>query len=167
MKYIDFAGIPNLDWQIETNLATPYTYSHQNRFTNYANYNQSLASPLGANYYELINILHYQPLPKLNLTIKNIYAVIGYDNQYQYWGNDILRPYTERVEDYNNKLAQGDRAKLNYLEITINYQLVHNLFFEVKELYRKQVSDIARLKSDMSFTTIGLRWNIPAKIFDF
>ena len=45
VKYIDVAGISNLDLQLEVNSVRPYTYSH-NTPSNYSNYSQALAHPL-------------------------------------------------------------------------------------------------------------------------
>ena len=77
MKYIDVAGINNLDIQLEANVVRPFTYSHANNFTSYTNYLQPIAHPLGANFYEVAAVVHYQPVPKLNITLKSFYARTG------------------------------------------------------------------------------------------
>ncbi|MDP4267082.1 MAG: hypothetical protein Q8880_06575, partial [Bacteroidota bacterium] len=167
LKYIDVAGVSNLDYQIETNLATPYTYSHMSNFTSYTNFDQPLANPLGANFYEVINIIRYQPIPRLNLNAKSIISVIGYDDQTHFWGNDITRSYLTRVMDYENKLAQGNRATLYYTELSASYQIMHNLFADLSVIYRNQTSDVQRLKSKMTYTSLGIRWNIAKRRNEF
>jgi hypothetical protein len=85
LKYYDAFGVSNLDLQAETNIVRPYTYSHNPIVTanngipygSYTNYMQPIAHPLGANFNEVIGILRYQPLPRLNVTGKIIMATIG------------------------------------------------------------------------------------------
>ena len=69
-KYIDAFKIKNFDLQGEINYVRPFTYSHIDSVANYSHYNQPLAHPLGANFYEIMLNLHYQPIPKLTLNLK-------------------------------------------------------------------------------------------------
>src|SRR6185295_14316661 len=109
MKYVDVAGISNLDLQLETNVVRPYIYSHANQFTSYTHYMQPLAHPLGANFYEIAAVVRYQPLPKLNMTLKALYIRAGRDNEapddiisnspfepYVNWGGDPNKSYNTR-----------------------------------------------------------------------
>jgi len=57
VKYIDAAGVNNLDLQLEANMVRPYTYSHNTQFGSYTNYRQSFAHPLGANFKEVVAIV--------------------------------------------------------------------------------------------------------------
>ncbi|MCI0752066.1 MAG: hypothetical protein L0Y35_09530, partial [Flammeovirgaceae bacterium] len=77
LKYIDVFGVSNLDVQGEINMVKPYTYSHHTQYGNYSSFHQPLAHPLGANFKEVVGIVRYQPLPKLNLKGKLIFAQIG------------------------------------------------------------------------------------------
>jgi len=54
LKYIDVANVKNLDLQVEYNSSRPYTYTHSTIYSNYSNYNQAVAHPLGANFKEMI-----------------------------------------------------------------------------------------------------------------
>src|SRR5258706_10938344 len=56
MKYIDVAGIENLDMQLEGNAVRPYTYSHDTRYGSYSNYRQPMAHPMEANFREFVAI---------------------------------------------------------------------------------------------------------------
>ncbi|NJO01234.1 MAG: hypothetical protein HC880_05615, partial [Bacteroidia bacterium] len=62
LKYLDVAGVANLDLQAELNIARPYVYSHNFRYGEYSHYNQPLVHPLGANFYEYVGQLRYQPI---------------------------------------------------------------------------------------------------------
>ena len=88
-KYIDVAGIRNLDVQVEYNYIRPYTYQHENYYTAYTHYQQPLAHPMGANLSEVLGVLSYQPIPRLNLVGKLIYTEQGLDYGYNAAGNII------------------------------------------------------------------------------
>ena len=88
-KYIDVAGIRNLDLQVEYNYIRPYTYQHESYYTAYTHYQQPLAHPMGANLSEVLGVLSYQPLPRLNVVAKAFYTVQGLDYGFDANGNII------------------------------------------------------------------------------
>ncbi len=167
IKYIDVAGISNLDLQLEGNLARPYTYTHANQFTSYTSYMQPIAHPLGANFYELAAIIRYQPLPKLNMTLKTMYARSGRDQTGTNWGGDINKSYNTRQQDYNNKIAQGTDNKIIYVDFLASYMLRHNFFIDLKQTFRNSSSPDPLFNNNTSLTSVALRWNIAAQSFDF
>jgi hypothetical protein len=166
LKYIDVAGISNLDLQLEYNTARPYTYSH-NTSSSYSNYSQSLAHPLGANFSEIVAIVRYQPIPKLNLIAKALLMKTGRDSGTQNYGGDILKNNTTRVSDYGNTIAQGNSNTITFIDLTASYMLKHNLFIEAKQIIRKSESDFLLYNNNTSLTSLAIRWNIPARTFEF
>lgn len=167
LKYINVAGINNLDLQLEYNSARPYTYSHQTIYSNYANYNQAVAHPLGANFKERIAIVRYQPIPRLNVTTKAIYATYGLDNPNENWGKDILKDYTTRQQEYGNFTGQGVASSLLILEVSATYQLKHNVFLDAKLTSRAQKSDEPAFASKSTIYSFALRWNIAQRLQEF
>src|SRR6201996_3877051 len=93
VKYINAFAVKNLDLQVETNIVRPYTYQHDDSVSNFSNYNQPLAHPLGANFDEFIAILHYQPAYKWNLEGKIIYYKQGLDSAGINFGSNIFENY--------------------------------------------------------------------------
>jgi hypothetical protein len=166
VKYIDVAGISNLDLQLEYNTARPYTYSH-NTTSSYSNYSQSLAHPLGANFSEIVAIVRYQPIPKLNLTGKALLMKTGRDSGSQNYGSDILKNNTNRISDYGNTIAQGNSNTITFIDLTASYMLKHNLFIEAKQIMRKSESDLLLYNNNTSLTSLAVRWNIPARTYEF
>lgn len=55
----ELLGIKKLNYLLESNNVKPYTYSEQNAIINYAQNNEPIADPLGANFREFIGILNY------------------------------------------------------------------------------------------------------------
>lgn len=166
VKYIDVAGISNLDLQLEVNSVRPYTYSH-NTLSNYSNYSQALAHPLGANFQELVAIIRYQPIPKLNLTAKAFYAKTGRDSTGQNWGSDILKNNTARQSEYGNVIAQGNKTNITFIDFTASYMIKHNLFIDVKQIIRKSDSSLPSYNTNTLFTSLSVRWNIPQRTYEF
>ena len=166
-KYIDAFGLNNLDLQLEGNIVRPYTYSHHTDYGNYSGYSQSLAHPLGANFKEVVGIMRYQPLPRLNLIGKLVYTQIGRDTTGVNWGSDILKMNTSREQDYNNTIGQGVENTILFGSFTASWMLKHNLFIDAQLIVRKSDSEVLFYNEDTVMTCLALRWNISQRLYDF
>ncbi|MBL7870597.1 MAG: hypothetical protein JNM78_03220 [Cyclobacteriaceae bacterium] len=167
IKYIDALNVSNLDLQVEFNAVRPYTYSHYSQYGSYSNYRQSLAHPLGANFTEWVAMVRYQPIPRLNVFVKAFYVKTGKDDVGQNWGQDILKGYQNRQQEYGNKIGQGNTNTIFFADITASYMVKHNLFIDGKQIIRQSKSDLAAYNSNTSLTSLALRWNIPQRLYDF
>ena len=167
LKYIDVFNISNLDLQLEYNYARPYTYSHSSIYSSYANYNQAMAHPLGANFKEFIGIIRFQPIPKLSLTGKLIIANYGLDLANSNFGKDILKDYNTRNSDEGNFTGQGIATDLIFTDFTASYMIWHNTFFDAKLLYRSQDSADVQFNQKSTIYTVSFRWNIAQRLQEF
>lgn len=179
VKYIDAFGVSNLDLQVETNIVRPYTYSHSTIYANYTNYRQPIAHPLGANFKEFIGVVKYQPIGKLNLTGKLIYIDGGSDAlTNQNWGSDPMKPYGTRVQEFGNKIGQGNPMKRTFLSLTASYMVKHNVFVDLQMIRRKETYGVGYppnvngvngvpLGGSGSIASLALRWNIAPRNYDF
>ncbi len=167
IKYINAFGLHNLDLQMEYNVVRPYTFSHLDVFNNVAHYRQPLVHPLGANFKELIGIIRYQPTGRLTLRAQLNYARYGEDTLSSNWGKNVMLSYTTREQDYDNKIGQGVDTKLLYGDLILTYQLVHNMFFDLRYVYRKLSSELAEKNSLTNWYSLSMRWNIARTIHDF
>lgn len=171
LKYFDAFGVSNLDLQAETNIVRPYTYSHTNKYGSYSSYLQPIAHPLGANFKEFIGIARYQPLPRLSLTGKLIYAKMGRDTIQNgtgvNWGGDILKDNAVREKQFGNTIAQGVKNDLFIGTFTASWQLAHNMFIDASVVIRKSESPVPLFNSNSTVTSLALRWNIPQRFYDF
>ena len=176
VKYIDI--VPNLDAQLEFNMVRPFTYTHSENI-NYTHYNQALAHPLGANFYEFILNVRYQPMPRLAFNAKYFMANVGDDTLRTgvptNFGGDIFRATgsggSTVTNDLNNKLAQGARGTINYFQLLASYQAWHNIYFDVEFLYRSKstlkTSNNPLVSSSSVIFSVGARMNIPYKRYEF
>ena len=172
IKWIDAAGVQNLDVQLEGNVVRPYTYSHQNLFTNYSNFLQPIGHPMGANFFEIAGIFRYQPIPKLTMVLKSSFLRTGRDNVLGInpavdWGGDINKSYILRQQDYNNKISQGTDNTIIYNDFSASYMLRHNFFIDLRQTFRNSNSPDPAFNNNTSLTSVALRWNLAARLYDF
>lgn len=171
VKYIDAFGISNLDLQLEHNRVRPFTYSHRDSVANYTHYNQPLAHPLGANFQELIGVARYQPAPKWLTMAKLIWYQQGRDsNTVRSFGSNIFLPngVPLRQGDYGYDIGSGWKTNVFFASFLLSYEWRENLFLELNALYRKQNTKTAPLlSSNTSVVTLGIRWNMHRREFDY
>ncbi len=167
LKYIDAFGIPNLDLQGEFNIVRPFTYSHTNTATSYSHYNQPLAHPLGANFWELIAIARYQLLPELTAQLTVIYYEKGLDSLLDNWGGNIF--YANVFDnggltvqrEFGNTIGQGTKQRVALFDLLVSYQARHNLFIDLNVLLRASKTNIERYNGTQTYIGLGARLNLP------
>ncbi|NBB17993.1 hypothetical protein GVN20_01375 [Runella sp. CRIBMP] len=162
LKYVDALGIKNLDLQAEYNVARPFTYSHKNGFNNYVHYDQSLAHPLGANFWEVVGLLRYQPTRRLTVYGTFTYSKRGVDSDSWNYGGNIYRPYDDfRARDVGNFIGQGTPVNTTFADMRMSYMLKHNFFIDGRLMVRQQESPLESQNLSTTSATFGIRLNIP------
>jgi hypothetical protein len=131
IKSFNPLGIEGAFIQAEYNFVRPYTYSHISSLTNFGNMYQALADPLGANFYELIEIIKYRK-NKWWIDFKSTEALFGNDIPGKDFGKNIYLPYNLRIRNYGNYTTQGVKTSLITNEISFNYLILPkwNLAFQ-------------------------------------
>jgi hypothetical protein len=168
-KYIDVLGIDHLDAQLEYNLVRPYTYQHDDVFTNYANSNQPLAHPIGANFKEFIVKVRYQPTPKFVIDARIIRTQTGDDSlkSKSNYGQNVIRNYNTRPNDFGNFIGQGVKANIAIIGIDLSYQVFHNMYADIHYFYRKKDSADPSRNQLTNYIGTGIRVNIAHRKNDF
>jgi hypothetical protein len=162
IKYVDAFKIPNLDLQAEINLARPYTYAHKSGFTNYVHFDLPLAHPLGANFWEVVGLIRYQPTRRLTAYGTFTRSQKGIDIDGRNWGGSIYRTYQDgRPSDINNYIAQGTPVDVSFADVRMSYMLKHNFFIDGRLLMRNQTSRFEPQNLKTTSATLGFRLNIP------
>ncbi|HEY4150787.1 MAG TPA: hypothetical protein VGM41_17735 [Chitinophagaceae bacterium] len=167
-KFINVFNIHNLDLQTEMNLVRPFTYAHSDSVSNYTNYNQPLAHPLGANFDEFIAIANYQPTHQLQFQGKIIYYRQGLDSAGENFGSNIFLDYDTRPRDYGFKIGSGMPANCINVSGTASYELKENLFIDASLMYRNySVSGNPTLSNHTTMFTVGVRLNAFRREYDY
>ncbi|MFN8277581.1 MAG: hypothetical protein U0T84_08865 [Chitinophagales bacterium] len=180
IKYIDLA--PHLDLQAEFNLVRPFTYTHPGEIS-FTNYNQPLAHPLGANFYEFILAARYQPIPRLLMEAKFLTARTGTDTAMMVSGQPVLTNYggdLSRIDgptrEYQNTIGQGNKTWITYFSLNTSYQPWHNIYLDLTLTYRNASAGTTvnpypagygPHASSSFFVTVGARMNITRRKFEF
>ncbi len=171
-KYIDVLGIRNLDLQGEYNMSRPYMYSHFDNATSYTHYQQPLAHPRGGNFKEFIGIVRYQPLNRLNIVARAMHLYYGEDSNNSNWGTNPTISYNLRGsgttrQEYGNYIGQGIATTVMSGDLTVSYQVRHNLFIDLSQVVRNKESELPERNSRTLYTSAGLRWNIAQRVHNF
>ena len=168
LKYIDVLGIKNFDLQAEYNTARPFIYSHFSTYSSFVNFNLPIAHPLGANFKEWIFVARTQPFKRLFVNLTYMNAIKGEDFDAANWGGNVLRLNSDtRATDTDNIIGQGRKTHINLFELNTSFMLKHNLFADVRWLYRKNDSQDTNFDYKNSQIMFGLRWNIAQRSYLF
>ena len=166
-KTINLFGVDNLDLQVEMNAVRPYTYAADS-LGSYTHYNQPLAHPLGANFFEGIGILRYQPHKRITTSLRVISWKQGVDStQYSYGGN-IRKEPSLRPDDYGFTIPSGVETTGLNARFLFTYELLENLFIDGSFLMRK-LSFENNFAPDRNTTvaSIGVRMNIYKRDYNY
>ena len=170
-KYIDLFNVKNLDVQGEVNIVRPFTYAHTDSVSSYSHFNQPMAHPLGANFFELIGILRYQPHPKWTGSVRLVYWKQGLDSTGANTnvGSSIFKLNGNRPQgDYGYEIGNGITNKGVNAQFLVSYEAVENLFLELGFLFRKQSKPAGAFVSpDAKMFSAGVRMNIFRREYDY
>lgn len=160
-KYVDVAGINNLDLQLEYNQARPFTFQEKFDYQSYTNYRIPLTHPRGANFREFLAVATYQPLPKLTFRGTLMYQMYGADpTEEDNYGGDILKNRTNTSTSlYGNYIGQGVKNNVGMATLHLHYMLRHNLFIDLSQTMRQQTTD-GGINAKTSYGQLALRLNI-------
>lgn len=152
----DLLGIKRLNYLGEFNTARPYTYAHFDRVSNYAQYNQPLAHPFGANFREFLGLLNYN-YRRFDFSGQLLYAHYGLDPTGGNFGKNIFLSYNTRSLDYNSKVGNGIETDLYFAKSKISYLInpKYNLRLEASAILRNEKN--INMNSKTNIIMFGLR----------
>jgi hypothetical protein len=166
-KTINLFGIDNLDLQLEMNAVRPFTYAADS-LGSYTHYNQPLAHPLGANFFEGIGILRYQPHKRINTSLRLITWKQGIDSSEVSNGGNIRKEPTLRSHDFGYTIPSGVESTGINTQFLFTYELLENLFVDGSVLVRRLSfeNNFAPDRNTAVFT-IGMRMNLNRRDYSY
>jgi hypothetical protein len=166
-KTINLFGVDNLDLQVEMNAVRPYTYASDS-IGSYTHYNQPLAHPLGANFFEGLAILRFQPHKRINFRIQINVWKQGMDSANHNFGANIRINPIYRPNEFGFTIPSGIEKNVANGSLLFNYELLENLFLDVYTSFRKSsVEDKATANSNRIVYGVALRFNMYRHNFDY
>ena len=126
---------------------------------------------MGANFKEILGIVRYQPIPRLNIVAKYFDITHGADSSLigntTHFGGNILADYTNRPKEDGINIGDGVKNKISILDLNLSYQLYQRTFIDIRFVMRESSSDIQSQSSSTKLFIVGLRMNLAAQRFDF
>ncbi len=165
-KTFDIFNIEHLDLQAEFNYVRPYTYSHTITRQNYGHYNQSLAHPLGSNFWETVLIGRYN-YKRLFLEAKYSFALHAKDTAGLNFGSDIYKDYDTHFQAYHNEIAQGEQIRLKNLNLTAAFLVNPRTNFNVYLGYIRRSEETLGKTYNQNLVVFGIRTSLHNVYWDF
>lgn len=122
-KTFNIVNIEGLSYQAEYNFSRPFSFAHKYSVLNYGHLGQSLAHPLGANFYELTQIVRYQK-DRWNIRLQIQYQDRGENSGTTNYGGDIFESYLNREEDFNHEIGQGEQHIIWWNQLSVSYNIL-------------------------------------------
>ncbi|CAG5085486.1 hypothetical protein [Parvicella tangerina] len=123
-KTYNIANIDGLSYQLEYNFARPFTFAHKYSVLNYGHLGQSLAHPLGANFYELTQIIRYQK-DRWYFRLQTQYQDRGDNTTSANYGGDIFRSYLDRAGNFGHTIGQGEQHFVWWNQLSVSYVILN------------------------------------------
>lgn len=165
-KSFDLFTVNRLNFQTEFNYVRPYTYAHGSVQQNYANMNEPLAHPLGANFIESATFLNYR-YKRLFIEAKCIYALYGDDSAGTDFGKNIFISYTNRGNDYHNYTAQGFQTKLITASLRAAYMLDIRMPLKIELGFADRILQTSYSAKQTPYIFLGLRMDLSNLYNDY
>jgi hypothetical protein len=168
-KYFDVFTIKNLHIQMEYNRVRPYAYASENAYQSYTHYNQALAHPLGANFYEMVGFINYR-LKDFFLQVKANYAVKGNDSLDNNFGGNVFKadnsfPITQDLD--NISTTQGLKTIIMYQDFHIGYLVNPVTNFNIVLGFTNRIEKTEQQTNTTQFVYFGIRTSIANLYYDF
>ena len=166
IRGFDALSVKNLNFLAEYNFAKPYSYADSNPLTNYSNYSQPLAHPLGANFREFVGIANYS-YQKFDFSLQGNYGFYGLDAASgDNYGKDLFKTY-DKNRVYGDVIGQGLKTKMVYADAKVAYVVnpKYNLRIEAGAVMRRESN--AEWTNTSKLITLGLRASFRNLYYDF
>ena len=165
-KSFHLFGVKNLNVQTEFNFVRPYTYQHRTTGQNYAQFNQALAHPMGANFYESVSFINYR-CKNFFVEAKYLYSQSGRDFLNSNVGSNIFLSYDTHPYDYGNYLLQGIVTTTTYTDVRISYLINPKTNFVVEAGVSDRNFKNSSMELHTQFFYFGIRTSLENYYFDF
>lgn len=152
-----------LSWQSEANISRPFIYTHGSSVQAWTHFNQPLAHPLGANFFEWVNKWRYEK-PQLRIEAQLNYAIYGRDydsdgdGNLDNFGGNINRSYRNPFDGaFGHPMFQGQRTSLLFGSIMLSRTLQKLPMSEVFIQYTHRIEHTQQFDNTNGFITAGIR----------
>ena len=166
VKAFDLFKVKSLYVQSEFNYVRPYTYSHRSTLQNYGHYNEALAHPTGANFWDSVSIIKYN-YKRIFAEYKINFICYGADSAGLNFGKDIYQSYENHPKVYDNFVGQGVKTNVIYNDLRLSYLINPrtNFNFSIGVTDRYETTDA--YKKHTAYFYVGIRTSLNNFYYDF
>lgn len=160
-KTFNIANIEGLSYQLEYNFSRPFTFAHKYSVLNYAHLGQSLAHPLGANFYEVTQIIRYQK-DRWFVRLQTQYQDRGENAFGINSGGDMFESYRERESDFGHEIGQGEQHIIWWNQLSVSYNILPKFNFRGFVDYTLRTDRVTGVTDVQHLVQVGIRtsfWN--------
>jgi hypothetical protein len=174
VKYFDAFKVKDLDFQLEYNQVRPYTYSHFQQVTNYAQVGQSLAHLWGTNFREAIAIARYRK-DRWYGHAKFIYGLRGFEpnaDNIPFYGSNLFGTEDNLFSETGVEIGQGNKANSTFAELEVGYLVnpVANLKLYINLIHRDfsiETQNERNFDNSTTWINFGFRADLFNWYFDY
>jgi len=163
IKAFDLFGVNNLHIQTEINQVSAYTYAHADSSRSFTHYNQAIAHPLGAGFFESVSFLNWQ-LQDFFVEIKFNYAVYREDSLgYHHNGKNIFKSDNSIVETGSNTV----QTALMFHDIRLGYLINPKTNMQLLLGLSSRIEENKWWEKEMQYFYFGIRTYLRNQYYDF
>jgi len=148
-------------FQTEFNVVRPFTYSHKYPVQNYGHLNASVTHPIGANFYEVLQLFSYS-LHDIRFTNKMTFSAYGTNSDSVNQGQNIFDSYSDRNGDFGHLIMQGLRTNVFNEQLILEKPIFEKIDLYLTATYNYRMQWTATSVTHNHFVFIGLKsriWN--------
>ena len=157
--------LKGISYRFELNTARPYSYGHRKTSQNYTHYNQALAHPLGANFYEMVNQIHYTN-KRWYGGLHSVVAVTGRNFDGHNYGTDLWGG-EEGLNMFGHTMLQGIKTNFSFTSVQLGWILNPAMNMRIELMGGKRIMVNRLSKQNEHFFTIGLITSLENIYHDF
>ncbi|MCG8577859.1 MAG: hypothetical protein MI810_23475 [Flavobacteriales bacterium] len=161
-------------FQTEFNVVRPYTYQHISSTLSYGHLNGSVVHPIGANFFEVLNIVSFKPLKmkdgplkELRITNKINWISTGYDTSAVNYGQNVFTSYQGRFGEFDQKIMQGLRTNILNENLILEVPLIKAIHLYANVTYNYRMSWNRINSEHQHYLTVGIRSRLWNRYTDF
>lgn len=146
---------------LEYNHCQPFVYSSNKENLSFSHLNESLTSPIGANYKEFLIIGIFE-IKRFRAFFQYNNILTSYDEPQTNYGRDILKPNSTATAAYMANVGYGNHTKIKILKLRLSFVLNPKIDWQIFIEKNYRIPEFVNKKSEnyLSFGIISYIWNV-------
>jgi hypothetical protein len=166
LKWNKIFALEDVSTRLEFNAVRPYTFSHGRNMENYGHLNQTLSHPYGSNFREILNIISWSN-ERMLVQFKSIYAQKGLSTDSLNYGSDPFTTYRNRVNEFGNKIGQGEPVDFIMNELSLQYIILPKMNLNLEFGLSQRTLRYSQSRSSNFYSWLSIKSTIFRRSNDY